>query len=347
MSQRNRGRGSNRNNGSDIGEEVDLWKNCQTGLHNVVDIFNEHADNAQKIHDLDKIVASNKKAHSQGFQDTRNQLEQTIRAGVRMCERDKLSNQSSQLKELIEHLTVLKGIQEAKEKNSDPNPAPPSRTGSRLNRTERAEHKVKEDKDLYGDYEGALGSSPGPRMGKIGASSERGPKNDTRGGTPIPRVLSEGPESLPGSVGGDWGKNSSRTKITFAKDEEVAFRPKPTGSEQTDWILGIVQQVLGDGKSRRYKVLDPEPDDVTGKPKEYRTSASSMIPITSAANATPLPEWDNGKTVLALYPGTTTFYKAEVMITDDQGKVHLRFEGEENTTTMQMVERRYVVEYRG
>ena len=326
MLQRNRNRGSTRNNGGEVGEEAVLWKTCQTQLQAIVEIFNEHADNAQRIYDLDKIVASNKKAHSQGFQDTRNQLEDTIRAGVRMCERDKLSNTSSSLQHLIEHLEVLKAIQEGKEK-------------SELMGRRR-------EKDPYDDFT-SLGGSPGPRPPKFPGTPRSGtPNPGTRKGS---EELEVRPGGGPGSSSGVGGSgSSSRTKITFAKDEEVAFKPKaqPASIEQTDWILGIVQQVLGDGKSRRYKVLDPEPEDATGKQKEYRTSASSMIPITSAANAASLPEWDKGKTVLALYPGTTTFYKAEVMMTDDEGKVHLRFEGEENNSVMQMVERRYVVEYR-
>lgn len=300
---------------------MDLWKTIQSGLHGIVDIFNEHADNAQRIYDLDKIVASNKKAHSQGFQDTRNQLEETIRAGVRMCERDKLSNGNSSLQTVIEQLEVLKAIQEGKEKAES--------NGKRR------------EKDPYDDFT-SLSGSPGSRPPKFPGTPRSGTPN------PSTRKDSEEQEIRPGAAGPGLGLGSSRTKITFARDEEVAFKPKAQAgsTEQTDWILGIVQQVLGDVKNRKYKVLDPEPDDATGKQKEYRTSASSMIPITSAVNADTLPELDKGKTVLALYPGTTTFYKAEVMTTDKDGKVHLRFEGEENTTTMQMVERRYVVEYR-
>lgn len=132
--------------------------------------------------------------------------------------------------------------------------------------------------------------------------------------------------------------------MTFAKDDEVAFKPKPANNEQTDWILGIVQEVRGEGKSRRYKVLDADVDEA-GNQKDFRTSASSMILIPrEGTNLAPL---ETGRVVLALYPNTTTFYKAEVHGMDEDGRVNLKFEGEESSNTVQAVTRRHVVEYRG
>ncbi|KAG6123637.1 hypothetical protein E4U13_002266 [Claviceps humidiphila] len=139
--------------------------------------------------------------------------------------------------------------------------------------------------------------------------------------------------------------NSIKSRIVFAKGDSVAFRPKVGGEGVSDWILGEVLQVLGEGKSRRYKVLDIEPDDQS-KQKEYRTSASSMIPITPESQAGSLKAWEAGQVVLALYPNTTTFYKAEVYSMDGQGRVDLKFEGENDSTTTQQVERRFVIEYR-
>jgi SAGA-associated factor 29 len=75
-------------------------------------------------------------------------------------------------------------------------------------------------------------------------------------------------------------------------------------------------------------------------------SASAMIPI-PPPTTTDLPKLEKGKTVLALYPDSTTFYKAEVTGMDTgTGNVNLRFEGEEQSGTQQVVERRFVVDYR-
>ena len=90
---------------------------------------------------------------------------------------------------------------------------------------------------------------------------------------------------------------------------------------------------------------DADPDVAPGERAEYRTSASNMIPI--PPEGADLPDLEKGRIVLALYPDSTTFYKAEVTDMDGEtGKVHLRFEGEENSGTLQVVERRFVVEYR-
>jgi SAGA-associated factor 29 len=129
----------------------------------------------------------------------------------------------------------------------------------------------------------------------------------------------------------------------FAKGDEVAFKPKLVGSEQTDWILGIVQSVVRESKARQYIVLDADFDE-NHHQKDFKTSASSMILIPK--EGTVLPPLEEGRVVLALYPNTTTFYKAEVIGMDGTEKVNLKFEGEESSNTMQAVTRRHVVEYR-
>lgn len=149
-----------------------------------------------------------------------------------------------------------------------------------------------------------------------------------------------------GSAAAAAAAAQAKSKVVFAKGDEVAFRPKQvTGGEQPDWILGEVAAVIGDGKTRRYKVMDVEPDE-SSKQREYRTSASNMIPITSESQAASLLPWESGKIVLALYPQTTTFYKAEVVSTSVDGKVNLHFEGENDSATLQQVERRFVVDFR-
>ncbi|ROV96048.1 hypothetical protein VPNG_09156 [Cytospora leucostoma] len=140
--------------------------------------------------------------------------------------------------------------------------------------------------------------------------------------------------------------SSIRAKAMFLKDQDVAFKPKPpTPNDTSEWYLGKVKQVLGEGKGRRYIVKDEDPDVPSPARKEYKMSASGMIPIPPPT--TELPKLEKGKTVLALYPDSTTFYKAEVTGMDaGTGNVNLRFEGEEQSGTQQVVERRFVVDYR-
>ena len=102
----------------------------------------------------------------------------------------------------------------------------------------------------------------------------------------------------------------------------------------------------------------------------FRASVAHIIPIPPAAANLALPPLEPRKNVLALYPGTTTFYKAEVVTgwkggsgvgvatvvkregsagekeKEKKGKeeyVTLRFEGEDEVDMVNSVERRYVL----
>jgi hypothetical protein len=69
---------------------------------------------------------------------------------------------------------------------------------------------------------------------------------------------------------------------------------------------------LGANCGCRFEVQDPEPDEAGGHGK-YRALASALIPI--PRDSAGLPSYPPGKQVLARYPETTTFYKAEVIAT--------------------------------
>lgn len=103
--------------------------------------------------------------------------------------------------------------------------------------------------------------------------------------------------------------------------------------------------VIGEGKQRRYEIRDIDDSGPT-PPTPYRASVSALVPIPPVEMNEKLAPLSGGKQVLALYPGTTTFYKAEVSSGKDSGKrglVRLRFEGEDEASLEQEVERRYVL----
>lgn len=72
----------------------------------------------------------------------------------------------------------------------------------------------------------------------------------------------------------------------------------------------------------------------------YTAKPSQLIPIPVEGSS--LPTFPVGKQVLARYPDTTTFYKAEVMAFK-KGDYRLRFEGEEDDKEMD-VDRRFVLD---
>ncbi|KAK5992132.1 SAGA-associated factor 29 [Cladobotryum mycophilum] len=324
MSQRNRsGRGSNRNNGNAHGEEVPLWDSCKAQMTDIITGINAENDNLTKLVDMDKEAG--KMDADQVPTDSLKQMEQLCRNGVKHSE----ANVSS-LKGVMEQLKILRAVVVAKEQ-ADAATGHSKRTGGTRDSAPTS--------SLY-DFD-ATGDSPVPSpMG--GSSRKHGDRSSNRDRDSMPpKADSVEPQ---GSASGSSANN--RSKVIFSKGDPVAFKPKAANGDQaSDWILGEVAQVLGEGKSRRYKVLDIEPDDQS-KQKEYRTSASSMIPITPESQASTLKDYEAGQVVLALYPNTTTFYKAEVHSMASDGKVDLKFEGENDSTTLQQVERRFVIEYR-
>jgi SAGA-associated factor 29 len=176
------------------------------------------------------------------------------------------------------------------------------------------------------------------RKDRLGASRGSLPPKDTHAHTPVKQESLEAGNSSGVEV-------NAKGKITFAMGAEVAFRPKATGAEEPEWIQGVVVKIIGEGKSRRYDVQDPEPDEVTKKPGQiYRTSAASMVTIPPPGLV--LADYPAGKHVLARYPDTTTFYRAEVLGMNGRA-VTLRFEGEDDASETKEVDRRFVLDHRG
>ncbi len=366
MSSRNRNaRGPNRNSGSTQGEEAHLWSQVKDDIRAMIDGVNSSNDSLRAILAQDTYIASHK--DDIDMADEEQKLDGLLRSGVKGADLSK-----PQIDALIEHVTVLRALVKARE-DSEAQTAGASGLsgrerpgllaasgrsasvrGSSAREKEREKDRERDrDRDPGSVYEfDGSGDSPVPSPvgrklgGSAGAGSDRSGNRDS-----VPPRSGEydtpgKADSVPPESGGIAATAAQRAKITFFKGQDVVFKPKPaTTTESVEWMLGRVQQVSGEGKSRRYKVQDADPDLPPGDRVEYRTSASSMIPI--PASGVELPPLDRGKTVLALYPDSTTFYKAEVMGSEaSTGRVSLRFEGEENNVTLQLVDRRFVVEYR-
>ncbi|PNY28217.1 SAGA-associated factor 29 [Tolypocladium capitatum] len=361
MSQRNRsGRGSNRNNGnSSHGEEAQIWESCKSQMADIVAGVNAENDSLGELVELDKKVGA--MDPDKVPNDSLKQMEQLCRKGVKFSE----ANISS-LKAVTEQLKILRAVVVAKEQ-AEALAAAASASASGPSKRAAARERDRDSAaaaSLY-DFDGGGdspvpspmgGGGPGGGGGGGGSSRKHGGGGGSGGGgaggdrssnrdrdSMPPKADSAEPTPAPGSAASATNAGSNKSKVVFSKGDAVAFKPT---SQASDWILGEVAQVMGEGKSRRYKVLDIEPDPQS-KQKEYKSSASSMIAIAPESAAATLKDWEAGKVVLALYPNTTTFYKAEVHSMDGDGRVNLKFEGENDSTTLQQVERRFVIEYRG
>ncbi|KAI1162868.1 hypothetical protein F5B18DRAFT_662171 [Nemania serpens] len=321
----NQRRGPSRN--TDIGqhgEELAIWRDVRGQLPNLLDMINQSSANVTAMHEQDKLCAEKKRNDALNLEDL-DKFDQLARQGVKLNEATALA-----ISDKMEKVRVLRAIALANEAAQETN-------ASRQGGQRKDPWDFNPDDSPMPSPNASVSRRMGGGGGNKGERSDSVPPKMPDRSTPAAKAGSAEPQPGP--------SNPMRTKQIFAKDDEVAFKPKPTGNELTDWILGIVQEVRGEGKSRRYRVLDADFDENQNHhQKDFRTSASSMILIPK--EGTVLPPLEGGKIVLALYPNTTTFYKAEVMGMDGTEKVNLKFEGEESSNTMQAVTRRHVVEYR-
>ena len=101
---------------------------------------------------------------------------------------------------------------------------------------------------------------------------------------------------------------------------------------------------MADDLNSYYEVQDPEPDEISGLSQNYKALAKDLIPVPGPDAA--LADFSLGKIVLAKYPETTTFYRAEVTgIKKDKDVYRLKFE-EDGGAELE-VSRRYVLDVNG
>ena len=134
----------------------------------------------------------------------------------------------------------------------------------------------------------------------------------------------------------------TKGEIVFCRHDPKNFDPKKGGDiPEGEGILCRVTAVIGEGKQRRYEVQDA---DTSGDPPPpQRASVSQLIQIPEGNRG--LSDLPKGKNVLAQYPDTTTFYKAEVSEAwrggdKGEGLVRLNFQDDEQARE---VERRFVL----
>lgn len=139
------------------------------------------------------------------------------------------------------------------------------------------------------------------------------------------------------------GKSTSASTSSTGSNErrigtKVAFRLPGTKPPDDEWILCEIVKVLQDGQ--RYEVQDPEPDENHQAGKIYRANVRDMMVLPPRDAVLPILE--SGALVLAQYPETTAFYRAEVSSCSARS-CRLVFEGEEETGKETEVERHLVL----
>jgi len=97
----------------------------------------------------------------------------------------------------------------------------------------------------------------------------------------------------------------------------AAKTPNKKDKDGGEWILAKI--LSWHPEKQKYEIQDTEPDD-SGVQTRYVLPPKSIIPIASQQEVASQPEIKTGEDVLALYPGTTCFYKATVMVQPSKNK---------------------------
>ncbi|EIN12596.1 hypothetical protein PUNSTDRAFT_97392 [Punctularia strigosozonata HHB-11173 SS5] len=140
-------------------------------------------------------------------------------------------------------------------------------------------------------------------------------------------------------------------QLPLEKGRKVAFHPPTHGKagddghvDENTWILAVILKSINQDKNR-YEVQDPEPQE-DGQPGQvYNTTLRSIIPLPDdevppnhPAHLNNYHVFEAGSTVMALYPDTSTFYKAQVITSsrdmkpnkDGMPMYKLKFEDDED-----------------
>jgi len=300
-----------------------------------------------------ELVAADKPSDA-GMDD---RLESLYRENVRISEQvQHIIEGKSDDMNLLDSIRVLQGLRQASEDlSSQASSQIQSRRDASASSKGRSTAPPKRKAATDEAEEGSAAPSPRIAANRLSAADNSSkPKPRGSSAQPPTREVSvkiEDGDSIASSVEGiktstPMSENGVRSRLTLSVGDMVFYRNKGRAQEG-EGILCRVTSVIGEGKQRRYEIQDADPDPAPGTgeiPAPYRASVSHLVPIPS--NNAGLPDLPKGKHVLAQYPDTTTFYKAEVSTAwkgKEQGPVKLRFEGEMDESRETEVERRLVL----
>ncbi|RUS26331.1 SGF29 tudor-like domain-containing protein [Jimgerdemannia flammicorona] len=108
------------------------------------------------------------------------------------------------------------------------------------------------------------------------------------------------------------GPKKAKSDRIIPNGTMVAAKHGKQKDKSEEWILAVVLNFYAE--KNKYQVEDVDQDDNSGVRPIYVLSTKSVIPIPEESEVRLLPEIPPNQGVLALYPGTTCFYKATVVV---------------------------------
>lgn len=256
------------------------------------------------------------------------ELDNLYRQMAKMCEEERAILQDEP-HDVLKNLQLLTALRQASEAE-----APGNRAAA-----------LSKSRKKKGEMDGSSTESPGPSgvsvSDKVTRVKGTAPRSTSVSSSQPPRdnvmvKVEEGVESTKGTIAERSGQLVVGAEVVFKHN-------KNKQGIEGEGIQCIIKTISGEGHRKRYDIQDPEPNENGEQGAVYRTGAASLIPIPKAGST--LPSFSVGKQVLARYPDTTTFYRAEVM-GSKKDTYRLKFEGEEDDKEME-VDKRFVLDIPG
>ncbi|OCK84366.1 hypothetical protein K432DRAFT_289125 [Lepidopterella palustris CBS 459.81] len=338
----------------EVDEERSIWSQIRSDAKRVDALAARSNDITKKIVELSEQQNAAEARGDSPSPTIDAELEKYLRDNIRLTEEIQNLIESDSGNDLLKSLEILSALRDAHE------PDPTSRSGS-AGKSQRERTTKRKHTETLDDRDSIAAESPGPGgpspKVSISTSASRliGKAASRASSVPVVRE-----PSVKVDDGGESADSTKAEKHKLQVDTEVLYRNKAKAAEG-EGILCRVTSVIGEGKQRRYEIIDSDPDPPTPA-QPYRASVNHLVAIPPITANSTLPDLPAKRHVLALYPGTTTFYKAEVVANwsaknrkEKEGKggegkdgvaelfVRLRFEGEDEADREMSVERRFVL----
>ncbi|KAI0632097.1 SGF29 tudor-like domain-containing protein [Trametes polyzona] len=278
-------------------EELECWSQASASLSKLSTMLSEHErdDTVGRIHRLLSGWPTDDTLPSEGIEHVKT-LYKKLNSGLNeikaTAERD-----AEAIDDVLERLSVLIALRKASEA------IPP-------------EKRQKRPRGVSPSAPAVAGTPAPPNPPSRGVSIT------------VPPRGSVGPQpSIPFSREPKARREALAKQLPLQEGRKVAFHPPTntsksdgaTGGKDEEWILAVVTKCINQDKNR-YEVMDPEPQEDGQPGMKYNTTLRAIIPLPdpnapadSPTHLNAYPEFPPGSTVMALYPDTSCFYRAEVI----------------------------------
>jgi len=271
-------------------EEIETWSHVSESLQKLSEMYANPAA-AETVGRVNRLISAwpqDDTLPAEGYEGVKT-IHKKLRSGLREIQ-SQAESEVAMIDDAMEHLSVLIALRKASEltppekRNKRPRASSPSR-----------------------------GSTPGTPS--LGSNKITLPKRD---GTMSYIPFSRDPKARREALADQLPLQEGR-KVAFHTPASKTSDGASADVDENTWILAVVVECINQDKNR-YVVQDVEPQE-NGQPgQKYPTTLRAIIPLpdtsappTNAAHLNAYRQFPANSTVMALYPDTSCFYRAEVI----------------------------------